>query len=102
MASCEKCGTQLPQDALFCPKCGIRTPKGKRENAKAPWEDVLADVREDIDKAVSAAFKEIEKGLETAKQEIGRAASKRMVVCPGCGEASSAGARFCRGYGKKL
>jgi uncharacterized membrane protein YvbJ len=101
-ASCEKCGVQLPQDALFCPRCGIRTPKGRRENAKPPWEDVLADVREDIDKAVSAAFKEVEKGLETAKQEIGRATSKRMVVCPACGEASSAGARFCRGCGKKL
>ncbi len=101
-ASCEKCGTQLPEDALFCPKCGVRTPKGRKENVRPPWEDVLADVREEIDRAVSAAFKEIEKGLEIAKKEIGRATSKRMVVCQACGEASSPGARFCRGCGKKL
>lgn len=33
---CKKCGAELPQDAVFCPQCGISVGEGKapRENFK--------------------------------------------------------------------
>ncbi len=102
MTSCEKCKGQLDEDALFCPKCGTRTPKGKREEAESPWEDTLAQVREQIDKAISSAMDEIHKGLQTAREEINKATSGKTVKCPHCGEMSSTDATFCWDCGKKL
>lgn len=102
LASCEKCGRELPEDAFFCPKCGVRTPRGRKEETKFPWQDALAEVGEEIDRALSVAAKEIEKGLETAKEEIRKATSKETMICPECKEVSYADARFCWGCGKKL
>ena len=31
---CEKCGTQLPDDAAFCTKCGVSTAKGAKTTEK--------------------------------------------------------------------
>ena len=102
IVSCEKCDGPLAEDALFCPKCGIRTPKGRKEKAEVPWEDSLEEVRKKIDKAVTVAFGEMQKGFETAKEEINKTTSKETVTCPQCREESSADAQFCWGCGKKL
>ena len=102
METCEKCGAQLGFDALFCPKCGVRTPKGKRERAEIPWEEHLAEVREKIDEAVSLAFEEVQKGLKTAREEINKSTSAKKIYCPKCGEASPPSAQYCWGCGNKF
>ena len=102
MESCEKCNGQLNFDALFCSKCGVRTPKGRKEGAEIPWEEHMSEVREKIDKAVTLAFEEIQKGLKTAKEEMDKSASKGTVYCRHCGKSSSTGAQFCWGCGKKF
>ena len=99
---CKKCGEELSDDALFCPKCGIRTPKGRKEKAQPPWEDAIAEAREEIDKGITTAFEEIQKGLKTAREEIKKATSKETVKCSNCGEVSSAEDIFCWSCGRKL
>jgi uncharacterized membrane protein YvbJ len=100
--TCEKCKNQLGFDDLFCPKCGVRTPKGRREQAEIPWEEHMAEVREKIDKAVAVAFEEVQKGLKTAKEEIDKSTSKLTYYCPECGKGSPSTAQFCWGCGKKF
>ena len=36
MVYCMKCGAKLPEDAYFCPKCGVRTLKGEAEGISIP------------------------------------------------------------------
>ncbi len=102
MATCENCGNTLAEEDLFCPKCGSRTERGRREEVEFPWEERLEEVRKEIDKAVNVAFKEIRKGLKTASEEIERAARRETVTCPSCKEKSPADARFCWACGKSL
>jgi uncharacterized Zn finger protein (UPF0148 family) len=102
LAKCDSCGNTLAEDDLFCPKCGSRTERGRKEKVEFPWEGRLEEVREEIDKAVNIAFKEIQKGLRTASEEIERATKKKAVTCPSCKERNPADARFCWGCGKKL
>ena len=100
--TCEKCKNQLGFDELFCPKCGVRTPKGKKEEVEIPWEEHLSEVRVKIDKAVTLAFEELQKGLKTAKEEMDQSSRKGAIFCRHCGKESSAGAEFCWGCGKKF
>jgi predicted amidophosphoribosyltransferase len=102
LASCENCGKALAEDDLFCPKCGTRTERGRREKVDFPWEERLEEVRLEIDKAVNAALKEIHKGLKTASEEIERATRGETVTCSSCKERSPADARFCWACGKRL
>ena len=102
MVTCDRCNGLLADDALFCPKCGVRTAKGRKEKAEIPWEESLEEVRKKVDEAVTLAFEEMRKGLETARKEINKSTSRETVTCPQCGEESSVGAQFCWGCGKKI
>ena len=53
---CKNCGTQIPDDALFCPACGNKTANFPQENAAEPpvTEDVMP--AEEITEAPAAAM----------------------------------------------
>lgn len=109
MVFCTNCGGELSEEAYFCPKCGIRTSKGREEKVPIPHEGMFAEVGEELrevgdelNKVFSAAAKEIEKALETARKEIKKATSRESVVCPNCGQKNAADARFCNNCGKEL
>jgi uncharacterized OB-fold protein len=101
LTSCEKCGAGLAEDSHFCSKCGVRTPKGKKENARFPWQEALADAGDEIDKALSEAGEEIRKGLQTAREEI-RKSTADTVTCSKCGKESFADSKFCWSCGKEI
>ena len=42
MVFCPKCGKDLPENAYFCPTCGVRTGKGAEANAPIPYGDMLS------------------------------------------------------------
>ena len=106
---CTKCGEELSEGAYFCPKCGLRTRKGGEEGVPTPRDGMFAEVGEglqelgdELNKVFLAAAKEVEKALETARQEIRKAASREPIVCSSCGQRNVASARFCNKCGKEL
>jgi DNA-directed RNA polymerase subunit RPC12/RpoP len=90
MVFCSKCGGELPENAYFCPKCGVRTRKGVEAGIDTtPWEDLKAafsKTGEEVQKAFSIAGREIEKAFKRAREEIGEATRREPVVCSHCGE----------------
>lgn len=105
MVFCTNCGEELPENAYFCVKCGVRTTKGKEENVPPPredWRDAFTQVGKELDKAFTTAAKEIEKAFQTAREEFRKATSRETVVCKHCGARNSAEGRFCTGCGKEL
>ena len=105
MAYCSNCGKKLPKDALFCPKCGIKTVKGTETNAAAPSDEMreaFTRMSQEMEKAFSIAAKEIQEAFQTARNNIQKSLSKEAVVCPNCGEKNLSSAVYCFRCGKKL
>lgn len=105
MVYCSNCGKELPENAYFCPKCGVRTRKGVEAGISTPWEDLreaFSRMGEEIEKAFSVAGKEMEKAFKTARDKIKEATGKEPMVCPYCGQENLASARYCLKCGKKL
>ena len=105
MVFCSSCGKELPKDAYFCSKCGVKTSKGVETGVSAPLEDLrdaFSKMGEEIEKAFAIAGRELEKAFKRAREEIREATTREPVVCSHCGEKNSAGARFCYKCGKKL
>jgi len=89
MVFCSKCGKELPENAYFCPSCGVRTGKGVEANVPLPyedWKDMFSEIGKEMERAFSTAAEEMKKAFETAREEIRRATSREPVVCSNCGE----------------
>jgi len=105
MVFCSKCGEEVPENAYFCPRCGVRTRKGVEAGVSTPWKelkDSLSKMGQEIEKAFSVAGKEMEKAFKKAREEVREATSRKLVVCSNCGEKNFADAHFCYKCGKKL
>jgi len=102
---CSKCGAELPEDAYFCPKCGVRTRKGVEAGVSISWAEVkdeFSNIGEEIEKAFTTAGKEIEKAFKSARESIRESISEEAVVCSHCGEKNRTDAKFCYNCGKEL
>ena len=99
---CTRCGTQLPENAYFCPSCGVKTLKGVEANVQMPYGDMFSEMGREIEKAFLTASEEMKHAFEKAREEVKRATTREPVVCANCGEKNSAGDSFCRKCGKKL
>ena len=102
---CSNCGEELPENAYFCPKCGVKTSKGAEagiSTSREDFEDSFSKVGEEIEKAFSIASREIKKAFKTAREEIRKATSPQPVVCSHCGGKNFADAQFCHECGQKL
>ncbi len=102
MGFCSNCGNELPDDAYFCPKCGVKTPKGIEANVVVPYGEMFTEMGKQIEKAFLNASEEMRKAFDKAGKEVRKATSRDSVVCPKCGETNSAGDRFCHKCGTKL
>ena len=106
MVFCSKCGEELPENAYFCPKCGVRTRRGVEAGISTPWMEELKDsfhkTGQEIEKAFSIAGKEMEKAFKTARERIRESTKREQVVCPHCGEKNPGDATFCYNCGKEL
>lgn len=102
---CSKCGAELPEDAYFCLKCGVRTRKGVEAGVSVSWAEVkdeFSEIGEEIEKAFINAGKEIEKAFKSARESIRESMRAENVSCPHCGEKNRTDAKFCYNCGKEL
>ena len=102
---CSKCGEELPENAYFCPRCGLKTKKGVEAGISTVTEDLrdaFYRMGEEIEKTFSIAGREIERAFRSAREKIRESTSRESVSCPSCQENNPAHVRFCRKCGKKL
>lgn len=117
MTYCSNCGKELDAESNFCPKCGVRTEKGIRENVALPW---ASDPywRQEMDVALTKASKAIDEGVkivqDTFREVAGeverevRSARTNIrentgpVFCRNCGQENTRYAKFCTKCGKPI
>lgn len=105
MTYCSKCGERIPEDALFCPKCGAKTIKGVETNVPDHSDEVKAALNKmsiELEKAFSVAAKEINAAFQAASGNIQKTLKKEKIVCSNCGEKNPNNAIFCYKCGKKI
>ena len=102
---CSKCGEELTENALFCPKCGVRTSKGVEEGISTPRDELregLSNIGQEIEKAFSIAAREIDESFKTARESIHKSTQRKTRVCPHCGDKNPEYATFCYHCGERL
>jgi uncharacterized membrane protein YvbJ len=102
---CSNCGEKLSEDALFCPKCGIKTIKGVEAGASTisdELKETFTKMSKELEKAFSVAAKEINAAFQTASVNIKKSLQKEPAVCPNCGEKNPSDATFCYKCGKRI
>ena len=97
MLFCTKCGEELPEDAFFCLKCGVRTSKGIEAGVPRPW-----NWEQEVEKALTTVHKEMQKAFETVKENIQKSTKRKPVICSHCGEENLWGAMFCYKCGVEI
>src|SRR4030042_4715330 len=102
MVFCSKCGKELPENAYFCPVCGVKTAKGVEANVPMPYGEMFSEMEKQIERALKTASEEMKNAFEKAGEKVRRVTSREPVVCPSCEEKNSVGDTFCRKCGKKL
>ena len=91
------CGEELPENAYFCLKCGVRTSKGIEAGVSYPW-----NWEKEVEKALSTAAQEMEKAFNAVRESIYKSTKREPVICPNCGEKNQVGSKFCYKCGKEL
>ena len=108
MVYCSNCGEKIPDDALFCPKCGTKTQKGKSANAPYPSDelrDAFYHVGIELERAFNIAAHETHAAIKKARENMQQkpaSAQQETVVCPSCGTKNLYGAIFCSNCGKRI
>ena len=97
MVFCAQCGENLPENAYFCLKCGVRTSKGEEDGVSYPW-----NWEKEVEKALSTAANEVEKAFVTVKTSFQKTVKKEPITCPQCGEKNLSSDKFCSKCGKHL
>ena len=105
MAYCHNCGEKLPENALFCPKCGTKTAMGAASNAASPSDEMreaFVKISQEMEKAFNIAAKEVQEAFQTARNNVQRSINKEPIICPNCGEKNAPSAAYCFKCGKAL
>ena len=105
MEYCSNCGQKLPEEALFCPKCGTKTVEGVKANASAPSDEIreaFNRMSTELEKAFNIAAKEAQEAFQIARSNIQKTIYKEPVVCSSCAEKNPASATYCFKCGKSL
>ncbi len=106
MVYCSNCGSQIADDAYFCPKCGTKTDKGKAAKAVYPADelrDAFYQVGIELERAFNIAARETHAAIQRARENMQqKPAQPQTVTCPKCGTKNPYGSVFCHNCGTKL
>lgn len=106
MVYCSSCGTQIADDAYFCPKCGVKTQKGREADVLYPTDrltDAFYAVGLELEKAFNQAARETHAAIQRAKENLSpRPTEQPTVVCPKCNSKNPSGAIFCNNCGNRI
>jgi ribosomal protein L40E len=105
MVFCSHCGENLPNDANFCTKCGVRTKHGVEVGVSVPTEDLreaFSRMGVELEKAFQTAGREIQKAFKNVREDFRESRSGQSVTCKSCGEKSPPNAVFCTKCGEKI
>jgi len=97
MVFCTQCREELPENAYFCLKCGMRTSKAVEAGVSYPW-----NWEKEIEKTLSTAGQEVEKAFNTVRDSIHKSINKEPAIRPNCGEKNQSDSKFCSKCGKEL
>jgi len=105
MAYCHNCGEKLPENALFCTKCGAKVVQAAQVGAATPSDEVreaFNKISVEMEKAFNVAAKELQVAFQTAKNNVQKSIYKEPTVCSNCGEKNTANSTFCTKCGQSL
>jgi uncharacterized membrane protein YvbJ len=111
MVYCSNCGAKIDDEALFCPKCGTKTPKGKEANVPYPSDeirDAFYRVGIELEKAFTIAARETHAAIKRAREnmqqkpESATTAQEGTVACPKCGTKNLSDSIFCNNCGTRI
>jgi uncharacterized membrane protein YvbJ len=105
---CSNCGSQIADDAYFCPKCGTKTETGKAAKAVYPTDqlrDSFYQVGIELEKAFNIAARETHSAIQRAKENWQQSqpyTQQQNVTCSKCTTNNPNGSVFCRSCGTRL
>lgn len=103
---CSNCGTQIADDAYFCPKCGAKTEKGKAAKAHYPADelrDAFYQVGIELEKAFNMAARETHSAIQKARDNWQqKPVQEQTFACPKCATKNSVGSIFCHNCGTRF
>ena len=106
MVNCSNCGEKIADDANFCPKCGLKTAKGRSTNAVYPSDEIreaFYTVGIELEKAFSIAARETHSAIQKAKENWQQKPPQpETVVCTQCSTKNPSGAVFCNSCGNRI
>lgn len=106
LAKCSKCGETIADEANFCPKCGLKTAKGRTSNAVYPSDelrDAFYSVGVELEKAFNIAARETHSAIQKAKENLQqKPAPAETVTCTKCNAKNPSGSVFCNRCGVRI
>ena len=105
MVNCSNCGEKIADDVNFCPKCGLKTAKGRAANVVYPSDelrDAFYSVGVELEKAFNIAARETHSAIQKAKENWQKAVQPETVACTNCRSKNSSGSVFCNSCGARI
>jgi ribosomal protein L40E len=104
MVYCHNCGSELPEDAVFCPKCGTKAivEGGAAASPSDELRESLSKMSRELEKAFNIAAKEVNDAFQKARNNVQVSIYKEPKICPNCGEKNPSKAEYCFKCGTKL
>jgi RNA polymerase subunit RPABC4/transcription elongation factor Spt4 len=103
---CNKCGSELPEDSLFCQYCGYDLSASGKETNEFEMENALPAITDKNDPSTNTVSSEsIEpEGGNSGESEIkedNQKKRKKTVYCKKCGSVINSETKKCNGCGKQ-